>query len=614
MRTTIIFILSLLSTAIFAHHYQLSISLRTKQAHTPQANIPITVNGLATKPTNKFGEVLFTTSQAKVVIKARVNNKTIDTCIVLQKPYTRVVLLAAEPPTVVNNAVTYKHSYKRKSVGKAARAGAAISTYAPVATMMDEIAMPTSSAVPEVGMLKSKAITSHKAFTSMPDNAMPSTTAGTLTTGEVNDFSKWNYWASIADEALLSAAGQYTMHFNKRYTVQVTNSKGKAVINAQVTLYKNNVEEWQTTTDNTGKAELWGDINKSKHEGVRSITVNYESLSYTIDNAKQFDQGINYVQLAATCKASNDVDIAFVVDATGSMGDEIQYLKSELTDVITRAKAINPELNYNMASVFYQDIGDNYVTVQQQFSNNLSDLNNFIASKGADGGGDFPEAVDQALSVAIHELNWRSNARTKILFLVLDAPPHSDSATVHRYKLLLQQAASLGIRIVPITASGIDKQTEFIMRATALATNGTYTFLTNHSGIGNAHISPTTDSFKVEKMNDLLIRLITQFTAVVPCNANNGATSINNDNPFNEWDVTHLVQLFPNPNNGIFYVTLPPNTAEVLVLDNSGKLIKRITAISTNKVDVDITQHSSGIYFVRYMYNNKWYTGKVVKQ
>ena len=53
-------------------------------------------------------------------------------------------------------------------------------------------------------------------------------------------------------------------------------------------------------------------------------------------NAVPFSQGINHIQLNRSCAASNKVEIAFVVDATGSMGDEIEYLMND-----SRGKATN---------------------------------------------------------------------------------------------------------------------------------------------------------------------------------------------------------------------------------------------------------------------------------
>ena len=157
---------------------------------------------------------------------------------------------------------------------------------------------------------------------------------------------------------------------------------------------------------------------------------------------------------------------------------------------------------------------------------------------------------------------------------MLDAPPHADAATQKRFYEVVEAAAEKGIRIIPVTASGINKNVEYIMRSVALATNGTYTFLTNHSGVGGAHIEPSTDSYKVEKMNDLLIRLITQFTYIPECEADNmpiavksdgtAIEKINNENPFSEWNVTSRINIYPNPNEGQFFVEIPKGCTELL--------------------------------------------------
>jgi hypothetical protein len=76
------------------------------------------------------------------------------------------------------------------------------------------------------------------------------------------------------------------------------------------------------------------------------------------------------------------------------------------------------------------------------------------------------------------------------------------------YRALTLRAAAKGIRIVPIVASGIDKSTEFLMRLTAIATNGTYVFITDDSGIGDDHLEASVGEFEVEFLNNLLVRVV----------------------------------------------------------------------------------------------------------
>jgi hypothetical protein len=50
------------------------------------------------------------------------------------------------------------------------------------------------------------------------------------------------------------------------------------------------------------------------------------------------------------------------------------------------------------------------------------------------------------------------------------------------------------------------------MRFMAIYTNGTYVFITDDSGIGNAHLEPSVGEYQVEKLSDLMIRLIKKYT------------------------------------------------------------------------------------------------------
>ena len=193
------------------------------------------------------------------------------------------------------------------------------------------------------------------------------------------------------------------------------------------------------------------------------------------------------------------------------MGDELSYLKSELMDVVTNVKVNNPVASIKLGSVFYRDQGDLYVTRRSGFSSDFSVTNDFINNQEPGGGGDFPEAVEIAVNEALNDLQWTEDATTKIMFLILDAPPHHEPQIIANLQNSLTFASSKGIKIIPITASGIDKETEFLMRFMAIATNGTYVFITDHSGIGESHLEASVGQYDVEFLNDLMSRLINKY-------------------------------------------------------------------------------------------------------
>ena len=131
-----------------------------------------------------------------------------------------------------------------------------------------------------------------------------------------------------------------------------------------------------------------------------------ESKKHKIKKAKEFKEGINFLEIRSTCETPDIVDIMFVVDATGSMSDEINYLKAELEDVIARMKTKTDD-EINVGSVFYRDSSDTYLTRKSILSTDISKTISFINKQHAIGGGDIPEAVDAGLDVAINKMLQR---------------------------------------------------------------------------------------------------------------------------------------------------------------------------------------------------------------
>nr|WP_301539636.1 vWA domain-containing protein [Paenibacillus sp. NEAU-GSW1] len=202
----------------------------------------------------------------------------------------------------------------------------------------------------------------------------------------------------------------------------------------------------------------------------------------------------------------------FVVDTTGSMQDELDFLEAELKDVIGRvADEHANQLDIRMSANFYRDKHDDYVVKPNPFTGDIDEVIQQMASQKAKGGGDFPEAVEEALQDAIMEHKWSEEARARLLFLVLDAPPHHEGEIIDQLHDLIEEAASQGIRIIPVVSSGIDIQTEYLMRFMSVATGGTYLFLTDDSGIGGDHLEPAAGEYEVKLLNDLLVETINQY-------------------------------------------------------------------------------------------------------
>ena len=195
-----------------------------------------------------------------------------------------------------------------------------------------------------------------------------------------------------------------------------------------------------------------------------------------------------------------------MIDTTGSMGDEIQYLKSELAYVIEEIKRTNTDVKIYISLLFYRDYSDAYTTKYFEFTDDVESVVSELKKQGANGGGDFEEAVHIAFNEAVQK-NWTNKNSTKIILHVADAPAHDKD--IQQWNDCVLKAASRGIQIITVASSGIDRKTAYFFRAQSMITNGIYTYLTNHSGIGSEHLTPIREDEEiVEYLNNMLIRLI----------------------------------------------------------------------------------------------------------
>ena len=278
----------------------------------------------------------------------------------------------------------------------------------------------------------------------------------------------------------------------------------------------NDASEWEAKTDNHGNASLW--------LGLYEMPAEVDSTALTLKVAgnpvadvplitsfRDTTVRMNEIVLGSAASASNTADIAFIVDATGSMYDEIDFLKDDLLGILNNVKGLSASTSIRTGALFYRDEGDDYLTIHSDFSANVKTTHDFIMKQTADGGGDYEEAVHTALEKALQSLSWDANARNRIAFLILDAPAHPVKAVKESLHKSVKIFAKNGIRLIPVAASGANKITEFMCRFFSITTGGTYVFITNDSGIGGDHIEASVGEYKVEKLNSLLVRLINEY-------------------------------------------------------------------------------------------------------
>jgi len=209
--------------------------------------------------------------------------------------------------------------------------------------------------------------------------------------------------------------------------------------------------------------------------------------------------------------AGMPVDVLFLLDVTGSMGDEIAQLKATIAQVSDQLLALpqHPDIRFGMT--LFRDEGDLFVTSTFDFTNDIAAFQDALDHVEADGGGDTPEAVDEAFAAALSDPSWRDPASTvQLAFLVGDAAPQVARQVPKPYPASIQEAASRGITVHVVAASQTDDPAEHAFREIAEGTGGRFVFLAYGAG-GTAtgeHTDIASTDYEELSLDQLVVRLV----------------------------------------------------------------------------------------------------------
>ena len=337
----------------------------------------------------------------------------------------------------------------------------------------------------------------------------PQPQSGILTAGEHDDLLNPELYASYVNRS--GDLGQEVRSLprvdtTRVVTVKVNDRSGQPIPFADVTVTCSDGNSITMATQADGSAVFFPGLDRLSER----ITISARKAGRNIADARPVlvssGAGGQLVGLTAnqTATGVTKLDLMLVVDTTGSMGDEISYLQAELRSIIGAIAAKHRDLDIRIGFVFYRDIGDDYVTRTVPFDRDIGRAQGALARQDANGGGDYPEAMDQAMIRAVGQ-DWRPDA-VKSLLLVADAPPHDDK--FGRTWQAAEAARAKRIHITPVAASGVADKAEYAMRAMAAATQSRYLFLTDDSGVGNPHAPPAIDCYLVTRLDALVRRVI----------------------------------------------------------------------------------------------------------
>lgn len=253
--------------------------------------------------------------------------------------------------------------------------------------------------------------------------------------------------------------------------------------------------------------------------------------------------------------AKPTVEVAFVLDTTGSMGGLLEGAKQKIWSIATSVVDTNPDADIRIGLVAYRDIGDEYVTRTFDLTTDIQDIYANLLELKARGGGDWPESVNEALDVAINKLQWTKGSDAKrIVFLVGDAPPHMDYAQDTKYPKTLAVAKQRDI-VVNAVLAGNARDTERVWQDIAQLGDGRFIPIPQDGGelvvietpyddeiiILQKQINGTVIPYGPQKMQKRVeekTRQLSQVAAAAPASASDMASYLNKRSKFSSEAVT----------------------------------------------------------------------------
>jgi hypothetical protein len=330
--------------------------------------------------------------------------------------------------------------------------------------------------------------------------------SGQLSAGDHDDLLNPELYADYVGKYLQSGQVENIPFVDTRQvlTVAVQDESGRPAPFANVTLTCADGNSLSLTTLADGTAAFFPVLDRLGRQVRLSVGSGAGQRPRIVDLSGRVGGQRQVLTLPGSAVAVRRFDLAVVLDTTGSMGDEIEFLKNELRAIVRHLQDSHPGLDIRMALVAYRDEGDIFVTRSYGFTGSGEEMEQRLAAQSGSGGGDEPEAMDQALIRAL-ALDWRPDA-VRSLLLVADAPPHREYLA--RAWNAVEAARARRVQIVPVAASDTSDLAQYVMRAMAAATQSRYLFLTDDSGIGNAHAEPAIDCYLVTKLESLIGRVL----------------------------------------------------------------------------------------------------------
>lgn len=350
--------------------------------------------------------------------------------------------------------------------------------------------------------------------TSGPRGGAPSSSG--LKAGFSDDNEQFNYFVGFLEK--YSDVPHYGYDISERITARVLDSAGKPVANAAVSVRADGKVLASGLSYADGSFRFYPAAVGAR-AGSFELRASAGGLSASATTRRDGPRVVELrLQGRRTLPDPLPLDLLFVMDTTGSMGEEIERLKATIEIIYDNLAALRPRPLIRLGLVLYKDLGDEYVTSVSPFTDDLDAFRAALEPVVASGGGDGPEDLESALDDAVNRMDWNRGG-LRLAFVVTDAEAHLDYGRRYTYVDAANDARARAIKLYTIGTGGLPLEGEYLLRQLSQLTDARYIFLTygesgeSEGGAEGSVSHHTGSNYQTDKLEAIVIRFVKEEVA-----------------------------------------------------------------------------------------------------
>ncbi len=346
-----------------------------------------------------------------------------------------------------------------------------------------------------------------------PRSNVTASSASGLRAGFVDDNKQFNYFLNFLEE-YKKRVTSLPINITERIILNIKDGQEKSLPDAKIKIFAGK-KELESGLSYADGRYLFFPTEYDKSISEYRLEVEYSGITEEVMIYRQGKREID-ITMANIQKVSLEnipLDILFVLDTTGSMGEEIRRLRNSIEIINLNISEISPTPDIRYGMVLYRDIEDVYITKIIPMNDSLPEFQEQLFMVNSGGGGDTPENLQAALDDALNKISWRENG-VKLAFIITDAPPHLDYDQSYTYVNAVHDAKRKGVKLFSIGTGGLPLDGEYVLRQISQYTFANYVFLTygekgeSEGGAPGSVSHHTGENFQTDKLEAIIIRKV----------------------------------------------------------------------------------------------------------